>query len=219
MAATSPAPNKALRLLCLGDSYTIGECVAVSERWPVQLAALLEAEGHTTTVKIIAQTGWTTDELSAAIDRAESTEELQAPYDFVSLLIGVNNQYRARPATSYTPEFTKLLNRSIEFAGSIPRRVVVISIPDWGRTPFAQQDARDSMQISAELDQYNEIARTLSTQAGCHFVAITALSREAFALHPGWLAEDGLHPGPMAYQQWAAQVASVLLAQLDHSSS
>lgn len=210
MAATSPAPKAALSLLCLGDSYTIGESVSSSERWPMQLAALLEADGRPAKVQIIAQTGWTTDELTAAIDRAESNGALHTPYDFVSLLIGVNDQYRNRPASSFTPEFSKLLARSIEFAGKNARRVVVVSIPDWGRTPFAQKDARDSLQISAELDQYNQIAQELSTEAGCHFISITELSREPFAVHPGWLAEDGLHPGPIAYQQWATRVASVV---------
>ena len=218
MVATSPSPKNLLSLLCLGDSYTIGESVRVNECWPMQLAAQLESAGRPSSVQIIAKTGWSTDELSEAITAEESAGKLHPPYDFVTLLVGVNDQYRARPASSYTPEFSKLLARAIQFAGAKAQRVLVLSIPDWGRTPFASKDARGSAQISAELDAYNAIAGELSIQAGCHFISITELSRQELAMHPGWLAEDGLHPGPLAYQGWSEKAAVVVLAELAKDS-
>src|SRR5262245_36096527 len=123
------------RFLALGDSYTIGESVDPAERWPNQLAALLRGGAMAVDdVQIIATTGWTTDELSAAIDKADP----RGPYALVSLLIGVNNQYRGRSAESFRPEFAGLLQRAIGFAGGEARRVFVVSIPDWGVMPFAQ---------------------------------------------------------------------------------
>lgn len=183
----------------------------------MQLAAQLEQRGFSSSVQIIAQTGWTTDELWVAIDEAQAKDLIAPQYDFVSLLIGVNDQYRARPASGYIAEFSKLLARAAHFAGGKSNRVVVLSIPDWGQTPFAQNDARSSAQISAELDQFNDIAQRLSIKAGCHFISITELSRESYTLHPGWLADDGLHPGALSYQRWSTRVADVLLAELTHS--
>ena len=137
--------------LALGDSYTIGEGVPDADRWPVQLATALRAEGiDLADPRIIATTGWTTDELASAIDVAEPVGR----YDFVSLLIGVNNQYRGRSVAEYRGEFTALLKRAIGFAGGRPERVLVLSIPDWGVTPFAaaqiaQQRGRDARRSPA----------------------------------------------------------------------
>jgi hypothetical protein len=148
-AATSEEPVK---FLALGDSYTIGESVDEAERWPVQLAALLRNQGFSVDdPQIIARTGWTTDELSAAIDAADP----QGPYDLVSLLIGVNNQYRGRDSEGYRIEFIALLQRAIGFAGGQPSHVIVLSIPDWGVTPFASNS--DAAKIAAEIDTYNAI--------------------------------------------------------------
>ncbi|HEU0013481.1 MAG TPA: GDSL-type esterase/lipase family protein, partial [Longimicrobium sp.] len=136
-----------MRFLALGDSYTIGEAVAEAERWPVRLAALLRERGmDVADPEIIARTGWTTDELSAAIDERDP----QGPYALVSLLIGVNNQYRGRSADEYRGEFAALLRRAIAFAGGDAGRVIVLSIPDWGVTPFAE--GRDRAAIAAEID-------------------------------------------------------------------
>ena len=127
------------RYLALGDSYTIGESVAATERFPVQLAQTLKMPEP----QIIAKTGWTTDELNAAIDAADP----KGPFDLVTLLIGVNNQYRGRDAEQYRGEFAALLKRAIRFAGGDAKKVIVVSIPDWGVTPFAE--GRDRVQPRA----------------------------------------------------------------------
>ncbi len=197
-----------MRLLCLGDSYTIGESVAAQDRWPTQLARLLEHRlkqpGHVQ-VQIIAKTGWTTDELNAAIDLADAAHEIHPPYELVSLAIGVNNQYRDRRVENYAPEFAVLLARAIAFAaGDSPRskasRVLVLSIPDWGQTPFAAQDARGSKKIGAQIDLFNAEARKQTTAAGAHFIDVTKFSR---AKDLELIAGDGLHPSAKAYAQWA----------------
>jgi lysophospholipase L1-like esterase len=148
MLVMTPSP----RFLALGDSYTIGESVAVSDRWPNQLARTLRAKGIAIAdPEIVAKAGWTTDELSSAIDAAKP----QGPYALVTLLIGVNNQYRGRDAEQYRKEFAALLKRAIAFADDDPKRVVVVSIPDWGVTPFAA--GRDRAKIGREIDLFNAI--------------------------------------------------------------
>lgn len=187
-----------MNYLALGDSYTIGEGVAADERWPHQLAALLRADGLALSdPQIIATTGWTTDELSAAIDRANP----QGTYELVSLLIGVNNQYRGRDREEYRAQFAALLARAIAFAGGDPSRVVVLSIPDWGVTPFAA--LRDRAAIASEIDAFNAINRDEADKAGVHYVDVTPISRQA-AQEPSLLAADGLHPSGTMYAAWAA---------------
>ncbi|MBK5260447.1 MAG: SGNH/GDSL hydrolase family protein, partial [Thermoanaerobaculia bacterium] len=133
--STSSTPEQAFRFLALGDSYTIGEAVPESERWPVQLANALRARGiDVNGPQIIAKTGWTTDELNAAIDAADP----RGPFDLVTLLIGVNNQFRGRDAEQYRGQLAALLQRAIGFAGGDAKRVIVVSIPDWGVMPFAE---------------------------------------------------------------------------------
>ena len=145
-----------LAYLALGDSYTIGEGVDEAGRWPVQLASALRASGLAIDdPHIIATTGWTTDELSVAMDAQEPLGE----WAFVSLLIGVNNQYRGRPVDDYLGEFTRLLQRAIALAGDRAGRVLVLSIPDWGVTPFAFASGRDAHAIADDLDAYNAAAR------------------------------------------------------------
>jgi lysophospholipase L1-like esterase len=183
-----------MRFLALGDSYTIGEGVDEAERWPVQLTALLRERGvpvgHP---EIIARTGWTTDELAAAIDEADP----RGPYALVTLLIGVNNQYRGRGAEEYRAQFTDLLRRAVAFAGGDARRVIVLSIPDWGVTPFAQ--GRDRAQIAGEIDLHNAINREEAARAGARYVDVTAQTRAA----PGSVVSDGLHPSGESYAEWA----------------
>jgi lysophospholipase L1-like esterase len=189
----------AARYLALGDSYTIGESVAASERWPVQLAALLRARGLAVEApQIIARTGWTTAELSAAIDAAAP----QGPYGLVSLLIGVNDEYRGGEPAAYAPAFAALLRRAIGFAGGDASRVVVLSIPDWSVTPFAQRGARDQPQIALQIHRFNEVNRAETQRAGARYVDITPESMEA-AGRPSLLASDGLHPAGVMYAQWA----------------
>lgn len=184
-----------LHYLALGDSYTIGEGVAPDGRWPMQLVARLRRTGiHLEDPQIIATTGWTTDELATAIEAATFTP----PYDLVSLLIGVNNQYRGRSANEYREEFRQLLARAIAMAGKRPARVLVLSIPDWGVTPFARNSDRDTARIGQALDVYNAIAREETTHAGSHWVDITGISRQ----YPTLLADDGLHPSAEQYTLW-----------------
>jgi lysophospholipase L1-like esterase len=188
-----------MRFLALGDSYTIGESVSPAERWPVQLGALLRAEGiDIGDPTIIAVTGWTTDELRAGIDRADP----RGPFDLVSLLIGVNNQYRGRSRDEYREQFAALLQRAIGFAGGNARRVLVLSIPDWGATPFAARLERDPAAVAAELDAFNAVNRAEAERLGAHYIDVTPISREA-ARDPSLIADDGLHPSGKMYAEWA----------------
>jgi lysophospholipase L1-like esterase len=178
-----------VRYLALGDSYTIGESVAPADRFPHQLARELGLGEP----QIIAKTGWTTDELNAAIDAASP----QGPFDLVTLLIGVNNQYRGRDAEQYRGEFAALLQRAIAFAGGDAKNVVVVSIPDWGVTPFAE--GRDRTQIAADIDRYNAINREETARAGARYVDITPVSR---GNDPALVAGDKLHPSAKQYTEW-----------------
>lgn len=187
-----------LRYLALGDSYTIGEAVPAEGRWPRQLARALREGGIALDDPLtIAATGWTTDELDAAIDAAAP----RGPFDFASLLIGVNNQYRGRDAGEYATQFAALLERAIGFAGGRPGRVLVLSIPDWGVTPFAAASGRDTAAIARELDAYNAAARRACDARGVAFVDITPASR-ARGAEAAMLADDGLHPSAPMYAEW-----------------
>ena len=196
----TPTPNPhELRYLALGDSYTIGEGVEPDGRWPVQLARALRNEGVALAdPRIVAATGWTTDELSAAIDAAEPLGR----FDFASLLIGVNNQYRGRTVDDYRGELDDLLARATAFADGHTDRVLLLSIPDWGVTPFAIQSGRDRDQIARELDDYNAAACEACAARGVAFVDITPASR-ARGGEDAMLADDGLHPSAAMYAQWA----------------
>lgn len=186
--------------LALGDSYTIGEAVRAEERWPVQLAARLRAAGHSIAEpRILATTGWTTDELSAAIDATE----WQAPYSMVSLSIGVNNQYRGRDLANYEAEFSNLLDRAIDFAGDAASRVLVVSIPDWGVTRFASEKQADVAQIACEIDAFNATKRAVTMARGSRWIDITAASRGEGRV---MLADDGLHPSGEQYALWVARI-------------
>jgi len=197
--------------LALGDSYTIGESVAVQERYPVQLADSLEKAGvNISELKIIAKTGWTTDELSLGIDSASTLEK----YDMVSLLIGVNNQYRGRDIENYRTEFNQLLNRAIEFAGNEKQKVIVISIPDWGVTPFAA--SRDTAQIAREIDNFNAVNYEESKKAGVHYINITPISRQA-KNDSSLLAADGLHPSGKMYDLWVKEIYPIALSILKNN--
>lgn len=186
-----------MRFLALGDSYTIGESVPESARWPVQLVDLLRREGiGVAELQIIAQTGWTTAELSAGIDAAVP----HGVFDLVSLLIGVNNQYRGLSQAEYRTEFKALLQRAIGFAGGKPGRVMVLSIPDWGVTPFAAD--RDRAAIARDIDAFNKINHLTSERVGAGYVDVTPVSRQA-AGDAMMVADDGLHPSGGMYAQWA----------------
>ncbi len=187
--------HKPPAFLALGDSYTIGESVAEGDRWPNQLSRVL----GTATPQIIAKTGWTTGELNAAIDVANPS----GPHDLVTLLIGVNNQFRGRDAEEYRREFAALAKRAIGFASGNASHVIVVSIPDWGVTPFAAK--RDKTKIARAIDRFNTINREESALAGVHYVDITAVSRSRAKL----IAADGLHPSAEMYAEWVKLIAPV----------
>jgi lysophospholipase L1-like esterase len=196
----APPINKPteLRYLALGDSYTIGEGVSESGRWPVQLARALRSDGiPMADPRIIAQTGWTTDELDAAIDAVHPLAE----YDLVSLLVGVNNQYRGLGVDEYRAQFSALLERAIGFAQWRREHVLVLSIPDWGVTPFAKRELRSAARIASEIDAYNHAAQEACVQRGIAFIDITAISRTRGA-EPQMLVDDGLHPSAAMYAEW-----------------
>ncbi|HJU38271.1 MAG TPA: GDSL-type esterase/lipase family protein [Tahibacter sp.] len=191
-----------LTFLALGDSYTIGEGVAPAARWPMRLAQRLRADGIALgDPQIVATTGWTTDELSAAIDAAA----LAPPYDLVTLSIGVNNQYRGCGVDEYRAEFRVLLDRAIGFAGSRPDRVVVVSIPDWGVTTFGRGSGRDVAQIARELDAFNAVNREEAARRGVAWADVAAISRRAGDAGDQ-LADDGLHPSGRQYDAWLTAI-------------
>lgn len=202
------APAVGVAYLALGDSYTIGEGVAEADRWPVQLAALARQQGLALQQPtIIARTGWTTAELQAAIVEARP----RATYGLVSLQIGVNNQYRGEGLAQYRAEFRELLRQAIGFAGGRPARVVVLSMPDWGQSPFALRQDRDPRAVGAEIDQFNAVARDECRLASVAFVDITDLTRAA-AADRSQFAPDGLHYSGSQMRQWAERVVPVASA-------
>lgn len=221
-ACASPVPTPtpievtsvpSIRYLALGDSYTIGESVDAHARWSNQLAGLIERSpqfdesNREVDVTIIARTGWTTSELWDGIQ----DRKLEPPYDLVSLLIGVNNQYRGYNINEYREQFVFLLNKSIEYAGGDANRVIVLSIPDWGVTPFAY--GRNATQIAGDIDAFNAVNREETEKLGAHYVDITPISREA--VHdPTLTASDGLHPSGRMYAKWAKLVLPIAIKVL-----
>ncbi len=201
--ATTPI-MKQYSYLALGDSYTIGESVPFTENFPSQATRKMNGDTVAFLPRIIARTGWTTDELESGMVAANAAEQMQSSYDFVSLLIGVNNQYRGRPVENYKAEFEELLLKAISLAGNRPERVVVLSIPDWGVTPFAT--GRDRAQIATEIDAYNAANKQVSIQYNIHYIDITPWTREA-ATDLSLLTTDGLHPSVKEYSRWAEKLA------------
>lgn len=186
------------RYLALGDSYTIGEGIAPEDRWPVQLADALRDTGLVIDgPEIVATTGWTTDELDAGIDAAAPV----GPFDLVSLLIGVNDQYRGRDVALYGPAFSALLERAIGFADGDVSRVFVLAIPDWGVTPFGAHSGRDRDAVARELNAYNASAAAICAARGVAFVDIAPVSR-ARGGEAEMLADDGLHPSAALHTEW-----------------
>lgn len=189
----------AVSFLALGDSYTIGEGVDAQMRWPAQLLRLLRSEGVAADeAEVIATTGWTTDELMGAVRAASFRDH----YDIVSLLIGVNNQYRGRDPENYRIECGELLDVAIAKAGGNAGKVLMLSIPDWGVTPFARDKGVDGARVATEIDRFNAIARELSRERGTTWIDVTDISRGAGR---DLLADDGLHPSAGQYALWAEQ--------------
>lgn len=200
--------DSTISFLALGDSYTIGENVSEDQRWPSQLVDSLQKKGIAVQEPhIIAETGWTTDELMASVNQVNPTKN----YDLVSLLIGVNNQYRGYDITNYQADFERLLKKAISFAGEKPKRVFVISIPDYGATPFGQQ--KDPKRITRQLEQYNSIARNICNKYQVSFINVTPHSRKASKDH-SLIANDDLHPSGKMYQHWVSKILPVVLSKL-----
>jgi lysophospholipase L1-like esterase len=191
--------------LALGDSYTIGELVETIDNFPNQIIHLLKDKNIEVELKDnIAKTGWTTDELLLAIDE----KKIDYTVDYVTLLIGVNNQYRGYSIEQFKKEFEQLLQKAISFAGNNSRQVIVFSIPDWGLTPF--NITRDKKTISTEIDIYNACKKEICLQYNCHFLDITESTRTN-AQDKKYLAEDGLHPSKYEYEIWAKQLADLMI--------
>lgn len=199
-------------ILCLGDSYTIGEAVLQSHSFPFETVRLLKKNGYSFSApKIIAKTGWTTDELAKAIKEAD----LKLQFDIVTLLIGVNNQYRERSVEEYKTEFTALLKTAISFSKKGAKSVFVLSIPDWSITPFIAQDThqRTALQIATQIKNFNLAKQEITLQFGATFINITPISQEA-KTDTQLLALDGLHPSGKMYLQWAQILAAEIEKKL-----
>jgi lysophospholipase L1-like esterase len=198
--------QKTLSFLALGDSYTIGESVPVYQSFPYQTVQLLRKKGMAVhAAEIVAKTGWTTDELMAGIDKTV----FEKNYDIVTLLIGVNNQYRGKSADAYAIEFEALLNKAIAFVAGNKKQVYVLSIPDWGATPFAE--GRDRKKIASEIDVFNSINKKITEARGIKYISITEGTREVPS-NPKLVAKDGLHPSGDDYARWAEKLSTAIMA-------
>jgi acyl-CoA thioesterase-1 len=196
-----------LKYLALGDSYTIGQSVSREERWPVLLAGALKKTGVTVQDPyIIARTGWTTQDLLDGIQNYHP----DAPYDLVSLLIGVNNQYQGRSIDEYRTEFHDLLTKSIGYAGGKPENVFVLSIPDWGVTPFGLAGRE---RIAKEIDQFNKVAKEECDKEKILFINITSISRKALN-DPTMVADDNLHYSGKMHQLWVDETLPLIKTKI-----
>jgi lysophospholipase L1-like esterase len=203
-----PVTSDSLNYLALGDSYTIGEAVTQNDSYPYQLAGLLKTDSlPVSKPTIIATTGWTTDQLISAIDQSGL---IGKKYDFVTLLIGVNDQYQGLSEDNYKIKFAQVLNTAIVFAKGDTSRVFILSIPDYGVTPFAH--GNDAV-IGPLIDQFNAINKQISVAAGVHYLDITPISRQA-ATEPDLIAPDGLHPSGKMYTEWMKLLEPVVKARL-----
>lgn len=197
--------------LALGDSYTIGEQVRINESFPYQTVNKLRQQNLPFTApEIIAATGFTTNELNAAIDETVLLHQ----YDFVSLLIGVNNQYRGRLVKDFEVDFEILLNRAIHYASNIPSRVFVLSIPDWGVTPFAAES--DGPAIAKAIDAFNAVCKSLTEKHQAHYIDITQSQRND-GRDEAFFASDQLHPSGKEYSKWAVQLCNQIMQQLKNT--
>ena|ERR1051326_8007772 len=205
---SKPVSKMSYTYLALGDSYTIGESLPSNENFPNQTVQLLQKAGFDLrTPEIIAKTGWTTDELQDAVNK----HKFQPSYDIVTLLIGVNNQYRGRTIEDYKPQFESLLKQAIKFAANKTEHVIVLSIPDWGVTPYAE--GRDRKKIAEEIDAYNAANKMIAEKYKVHYIDITTSTREAINDRT-LLANDGLHPSAKEYAKWAEKVSAIIQKEL-----
>lgn len=190
--------------LTLGDSYTIGESVALHESFPYQMIQTLRNDGlHFHAPEIIAKTGWTSFELAEHLLHTKLNEQ----YDFVTLLVGVNNQYRGTSVKEFAEDFNFLLRKAIHLSGEKPDHVIVLSIPDWGVTPFAKE--RNSQKIADEIDAFNKVCESAAKEMDTHYINITEDSRKAKD-DPELLAPDGLHYSEKAHAIWAEKATDII---------
>ena len=197
-------PGQTIRFLALGDSYTIGQGVSEEDRWPEQLAAQLDEQGIETQVTIIARTGWTTDDLLFSL----ATKPPEGTYNLVSLLIGVNDQFRGGEPEEYRVRFRELLEQAIVFAGNNPQNVIVLSIPDWVVTPYAERMPPRSLEF--DIDDFNQVNLQEAQKYGVHYVDITPISR-LVTKDKELIAPDGLHPSGAMYALWVDETLPQVL--------
>lgn len=203
LVAQAPSNAVSVKFLALGDSYTIGESVEEKERWPEQLAAALREKGKKIQKpRIIAVTGWRTDQLKKAIEEGSLNNE----YGLVSLLIGVNNQYQKKSVENYVPEFEDLLRTAVTLAAGKKENVFVVSIPDYGFTPFGKAK---QVEITKAIDQFNDVNKAITLKMGIQYVNITDLTREGLS-KPEYVAADGLHPSGKMYGLWVKRILEKL---------
>jgi lysophospholipase L1-like esterase len=195
--------------LAIGDSYTIGASVEREDNFPNQTFQLLKSAGFkTSSLQIIAKNGWTAEDLITAV----ASTNKRSNYTVVTLLIGVNNQYQGKPAKEFEPSFLSLLKSAIALTGNRPKRVFVISIPDWGITPFAS--GRDRKEIANEIDAYNLVCEKNAKAEGANFVNITD-SYRIDGSKPDYLSGDGLHPSKLEYTKWAIKLTQQIVNILE----
>jgi lysophospholipase L1-like esterase len=198
--------NSTYTYLALGDSYTIGQSIPENENYPEQAVTILNNSGfHFKAPDIIATTGWTTEDLLNAI--ANKTVPAP-PYDIVTLLIGVNNQYQGLPPSEYKTQFTILLQKSIAFAGNRASHVIVISIPDYSVTPFGQQTG-EADYIAGQIDSFNLINKQIAANYNVNYLNVTDSSRKA-ASDPTLIASDSLHFSGKEYAIWSSMLANII---------
>ena len=192
------------KFLALGDSYTIGQSVEVNERWPVQFLKELKATTNVIdTLQIIAQTGWRVDQLKEAMN----SSDLEPPYGIVSLLIGVNNQYQGQNANDFRPEFIEILEKSLKLVENRTERLFVISIPDWGASPYGF--GFDRAKVSKEINEFNSVVKEASEKRGLRYFNITTISRRAL-IDRTLIASDGLHPSGKMYKLWVDKMIPII---------
>ena len=197
-----------MKLLCLGDSYTIGEGVPEDQNWPHQLQRALITQGQSVQKPVvIARTGWSGAELEKAVEEAALTET----FDLVTLLIGVNDQYRGYTTDSFVPTYKRLLHRALQFADGKGDRVIAVSIPDWGVTPFAKD--RDREQVSRDIDAFNHVEEQTCRNGQIKWIDITPLTRQ-LSSQPEMLVADKLHPSGLQYSKWVEKMRPFITHQL-----
>lgn len=204
----TPNTNAAITFLALGDSYTIGQGVAIDDSWPMLLESRLLAEGFDVETEIVARTGWTTGDLLNALSNNQPSAD---QYALVSLLIGVNNQYQGKSQQEFSAQFEDLLKKAIALASDQADRVFVLSIPDYSVTPFGQSGDPD--QIQQELDEFNEVKKEITASYDVQYFNITDLSRRA-ANDLSLLASDQLHPSASMYSLWVSRIESTVTGMI-----